>query len=493
MAKYTSNINITSSRLADGWVDAWLSSETDTTATIYWEIGCRQKYAALYGQEAYCYVDGSYVGYTSGHLSSSSSDWKTVCSTSGYATVNKTASGRNVPVTIDTRVTPIDGYGSVTTDWASATVNVWIGGKPTYTVTYNANGGSGAPSSQTKYHGQSLTLSSTTPTRTGYTFLGWSTSSTATSATYSAGGSYTSNSAATLYAVWKLNSWTVSYNANGGSGAPSNQTKNHGTDLTLSSTIPTRTGYIFKGWATSSTGSVAYAAGATYTSDSAVTLYAVWEAEVYTISFDANGGENAPSSQQKTYGVNLILSTTIPTREGYEFIGWGTSASSTAASYSAGGSFNGNADTTLYAIWSLVVVCSITYDANGGMNAPESQLHEAESVSILSTAKPTRDKYSFSGWALDSSATKAVYLSGGTYINDDFINGDVITLYAVWTREYEVFVRVPEGRNIKNIYVRLPKGLFNNNGSVYEDKQLETLDGLELLDSQDNYVVVRGV
>lgn len=362
-----------------------------------------------------------------------------------------------------------------------------------WTVSYNANGGSGAPSSQTKYRDKTLALSSTKPTRTGYTFLGWSTSSTATSATYSAGGSYTSNSGATLYAVWKLNTYTVSYNANGGSGAPSSQTKTHGTDLTLSSTIPTCAGHIFKGWATSSTGSVAYAAGATYTSNAAVTLYAIWEAEVYTISFDANGGSGAPSSQTKTYGVNITLSPTIPTREGYEFIGWGASASSTAASYSAGGSFTGNADTVLYAIWSLVVVCSIAYDANGGMNAPESQLHEAESVSILSTVKPTRDKYSFSGWALDSSATKAVYLSGGTYVNDDFVNGDVITLYAVWTREYEVFVRVPEGRNIKDIYVRLPKGLFDNNGSVYEDKQLETLDGLELLDSQDDYIVVRGV
>lgn len=74
----------------------------------------------------------------------------------------------------------------------------------TYTISYNANGGSGAPGSQTKNHGVTLTLSSTKPTRTNYTFKGWSTSSSATSATYSAGGSYTSNSNATLYAVWEL-------------------------------------------------------------------------------------------------------------------------------------------------------------------------------------------------------------------------------------------------------------------------------------------------
>ena len=71
--------------------------------------------------------------------------------------------------------------------------------------------------------------------------------------------------------------YTVSYNANGGSGAPSSQTKTYGVNLTLSSTIPTRAGYAFKGWATSSTGTVAYQAGGTYSANSAVTLYAVWE------------------------------------------------------------------------------------------------------------------------------------------------------------------------------------------------------------------------
>lgn len=74
-----------------------------------------------------------------------------------------------------------------------------------------------------------------------------------------------------------VRTYTVSYNANGGSGAPSSQTKTYGVDLTLSSTVPTRAGYAFKGWATSSTGAVVYQAGGTYSVNSAVTLYAVWE------------------------------------------------------------------------------------------------------------------------------------------------------------------------------------------------------------------------
>lgn len=88
---------------------------------------------------------------------------------------------------------------------------------PTYTVSYNANGGSGAPSSQTKTHNVTLTLSSTRPTRTGYNFLGWSTSRTATSASYSAGGSFTSNSDTTLYAVWDPKSYTLSTNSDSNS------------------------------------------------------------------------------------------------------------------------------------------------------------------------------------------------------------------------------------------------------------------------------------
>lgn len=76
--------------------------------------------------------------------------------------------------------------------------------RPTYSVNYNANGGSGAPAGQTKTYGQTLTLSSVKPTRAGYNFLGWATSSTATTATYQPGGSYTTNAGTTLYAVWQV-------------------------------------------------------------------------------------------------------------------------------------------------------------------------------------------------------------------------------------------------------------------------------------------------
>ena len=200
--------------------------------------------------------------------SSGSTTFTGTYSISGNGSATKT-------VTVTFRNFNTDNGDSAT---KAITFNVTVPAWTSYAITYNANGGTGAPGSQTKWKDQTLTLSSTKPTRTGYSFLGWSTSSSATTATYSAGGSYTANAAATLYAVWKANTYTITYNANGGTGAPANQTKTYGKTLTLSSTKPTRTNYNFKGWATSASATTAtYSAGGSYTANAAVTLYAVWE------------------------------------------------------------------------------------------------------------------------------------------------------------------------------------------------------------------------
>ena len=166
-------------------------------------------------------------------------------------------------------------------------------------------------------------------------------------------GDSASKSISLSVTVPALTSYTVNYNANGGSGAPSSQTKWKDQALTLSSTKPTRTGYSFQGWATSASGSVAYAAGASYTANAAVTLYAVWKANTYAVIYNANGGTGAPGSQTKTHGTSLTLSSVKPTRANYTFKGWGTSASSTTVSYAAGASYTANAAITLYAVWEL--------------------------------------------------------------------------------------------------------------------------------------------
>lgn len=174
-----------------------------------------------------------------------------------------------------TKITGIEnhGYSNVSSHYVSFTIPALT----SYKITYNANGGTGAPGGQTKYYGKAITLSTTKPTRTGYAFQGWSTSASG-SVSYSAGASYTANSNATLYAVWKANTFTVSYDANGGSGAPASQTKTYGVNLTLSSVIPSRTDYIFRGWGISASDTTpTYTEGATYTNNSSITLYAIWE------------------------------------------------------------------------------------------------------------------------------------------------------------------------------------------------------------------------
>ena len=186
--------------------------------------------------------------------------------------IAKTTAGQNI--SCYAKITSASSYVSGTK--SSESSNVWVAAKPSYTVSYNANGGSGAPGSQTKWYGTNLTLSSTRPSRTGHTFNGWATSASGNVA-YQPGDTYTANAGVTLYAKWTAHTYTVSYDANGGSGAPGNQTKTYGVNLTLSSTKPTRTNYNFLGWSTSANGSVVYASGATYTNNSAVTLYAVWE------------------------------------------------------------------------------------------------------------------------------------------------------------------------------------------------------------------------
>lgn len=174
-----------------------------------------------------------------------------------------------------------------------------------------------------------------------------------------------------------LAKYTISYNANGGSGAPGSQTKYYGKTLKLSTTKPTRTGYTFKGWSKSSTGSVAFASGASYTTNASDTLYAVWEANTYTVKLDANGGSGGTGSVTKTYGQAVTLPASVPTRQNYNFKGWAPAANATSATWSAGGSYTENitSDVTLYAVWELAYIqpqisnlVAMRMDSSGAMD-----------------------------------------------------------------------------------------------------------------------------
>lgn len=200
-------------------------------------------------------------------------------------------------------------------------------------------------------------------------------------------GSYSgTRSASGSIGIERKVSYTVSFNANGGSGAPGSQTRWYGEVITLSSTRPTRTGYIFQGWAKSPSGAVEYQPGSRYGLDANTTLYAIWKAETYTISYNANGGSGAPGNQTKTYGQTLTLSSTRPSRTNYNFLGWGTSSGSSTAAYQPGGSYTNNGNATLYAVWQLAYtpprITNVKADrCNSGGTASESGTYARVSFS----------------------------------------------------------------------------------------------------------------
>lgn len=155
--------------------------------------------------------------------------------------------------------------------------NIGVG---TYTITYkgSSNEDYGFPSAQTGTLGSSIKLSSHTPARPGHSFLAWTLYQDGSGAYYYPGETVYFNEDTYLYAQWTTNAYTITYDANGGSGGPTSQTKNYGVNLTLSSTVPTRSNYTFKGWGTSATSTTAsYAPGGLYTTDASITLYAIWE------------------------------------------------------------------------------------------------------------------------------------------------------------------------------------------------------------------------
>ena len=312
-----------------------------------------------------------------------------------------------------------EGYNSAGTmgysNWLTITVS-----ENTYTVTYNANGGSGAPSAQTKTHNQTLSLSTVKPTRTGYTFLGWSKSSGASTASYQPGASFTDNANTTLYAIWRINTYTITYNLNGGSGNIKAQTKTHGTAVQLSDKVPTRTGYTFLGWAKSSSATGAeYSPSTMFGENANTTLFAVWKINTYKVTFDANGGKTPPEPQTKVYGTALTLTKTRPVRPNYSFEGWNTKADGTGTTYAAGASYTANSAVTLYAMWDPNAV-SMTLDPNGGIwnNSAEMQILWNKYNRTEELEVPKRDGFELAGFTLDSTSDAVIYPYGKPLFTD---------------------------------------------------------------------------
>ena len=306
-------------------------------------------------------------------------------------------------------------------------------------VYFDANGGSGAPSMQKKYFNNTLYLSTQTPTKSGYTFTGWSTSSSSSYAQYQPGDAFITDADTTLYAVWRQNQTTqysLSFDLQGGAGTFNTLYGGYGERVQIPYTTPTKSGYTFKGWATYSGGSVSYQPGEYYTIYSNTILYAIWgESTQYcTITFNANGGTGAPASQQKVIGESTYIPYAKPTRNGYTFLGWSTSKYTSTADYQPGQAYTPYGDMTFYAVWeqNVVKTWTITYNANGGENAPSPQTANVGQSITITYSKPTRTGYTFLGWSTWSGATEpeSIFTPGYSYKSD--FN---LTLYAVWEKQ----------------------------------------------------------
>ena len=144
----------------------------------------------------------------------------------------------------------------------------------------------------------------------------------------------------------------VTYDANGGTDAPAAERKVLGDDLTLTTREPRRSGYVFAGWSTTANGTVNYQPGDRYTADESATLYAVWQkaAENYTLHYSTDQGVPVPASQTAAGGTQVKLSTVVPRKSGYVFLGWADRKGGTPA-YRAGDTYILQQNTTLYAVW----------------------------------------------------------------------------------------------------------------------------------------------
>ena len=307
-----------------------------------------------------------------------------------------------------TKVSPSTTMGAAnTTLYAHWSVNA-------YTLAFDGNGGKASESSRkVQYGNQYGTLP--TATRTGYAFQGWYTAR--------SGGSQVSSSTTmeaantTVYAHWTVNTYTVSFDSNGGS-AVASQSVRYGSKATQPAN-PTRAGHTFQGWYTARSGGSKYDFGTAVTGD--VTLYAHWSVNSYTLTFDGNGGKPSEASRTVAYG-GQYGSLPTATRTGYAFQGWYTARDGgTKVSPST---TMGAADTTLYARWS-VNSYTVSFDSDGGSNVPAQKVRYGSKASR--PAYPTRAGHTFQGWYTSRDG-------GSKYDFGTAVTGDV-TLHAHWAKE----------------------------------------------------------
>lgn len=325
-----------------------------------------------------------------------------------------------------------------------------------FTLVYNANGGSGEPVQRSTTSTQStytFTVSTVRPVQSGFTFIGWSTDPNDDGWEYQGGDSITVRpGTTTLYAIWERidTIWTLSFDANGGSGAPSSITApvaGSSYTFTIPNTAPSLSGQEFLGWARSSTASVAayQPGGQIVVTSQNTTLYAVWgdetEGNTFTLLFNTLGGSGGPTSLEHT-GDETIWEFTIPdespSRSGFDFSGWTTTMGSQRVDYLPGAAISTYpGTTTLYAVWTQNAFV-LTLDSNGGTSSDRTVVSYGQTgeqtVRIPSDYAPVWSGHVFMGWSYSQDGSGTIVAPG----SEITITGDT-TLYAVWeTKSSEV-------------------------------------------------------
>lgn len=284
-----------------------------------------------------------------------------------------------------------------------------------YTVTFETNGGS-AIQAVTVEQGKTV-AKPTDPTKEGNTFDGWYTDKDCTKAfdfkTAVAGN-------ITLYAKWKIKTYTVTFDSNGvGVTPPQAQKVEHGKKATKPAALSVA-GHVFKGWFTDKDSKKEFSFDTAITAD--ITLYAGWDFKSWEITFDTKGGDKFDPKKVKHN--ETVDSLPTPTKSGYIFDCWCIDEKCTIP-FDVATKVTENF--TLYARWEEPKDDSwtVTFKLNGGSIADGKttiQVKKGEAIGTLPI--PTKDGNTFGGWYEDDTFAKKV--------DSTFIVTKDITLYAKW-------------------------------------------------------------
>ena len=274
----------------------------------------------------------------------------------------------------------------------------WTPGNQEYFVSFNANGGDGTMDEQVCTNGVTACLAANAFTRTGYSFNGWATNETGT--VVYADCAEISNmpvscETVTLYAVWKPNSYTITFT---GGEVDQYITQDYGTAVTAPAD-PTRTGCVFAGWTP--------AVPATVPAED-MTCTAQWTPNTYMVAFDANGGDGSWCGQMDN---GEAISAPTVTKTGYDFDGWEPSAAATVSD-----------DVTYTAKWKLKTYTA-TLSLNGGEGEGSAVVEYGTKVGSI--ASPPRTGHTFAGWFTAA--------EGGEPVDGEMLVTGDMELFAQWT------------------------------------------------------------